>query len=423
MAARAQFFGHPKGLYFLFFTEMWERFSYYGMQALLVLYMIRHLAFTQEATSRVFGLYTGLVYFTPFFGGLIADRFIGRKKSVITGGLVMAFGHFIMAFESMFFPALFCLVIGCGFFKPNISPQVGALYEPEDSRRDRAFGIFYMGINLGAFFSPLVCGTIGEKYGFHYGFTIAGIGMVLGLIVYLSGMKYYPVELKKTTDATERPETGWSRTDRQRLFVLVSVIAAMILFWAAFNQMGNTIELFADEETERTICGHLIPASWILSLNPMFIFLLTPLVTGLWAYLARKGKEPGAVSKIVVGGIILGLAFMIMFPPAYFFNINGKPVSLLWLVSFSLAYTVGELCFSPIGLSFVYKMSPVRCVSMMMGLWFMGQFIGNLLSGWLGEFYTKIPKELFFAGLGILPIIAAIFILLYNMFYIKKKLR
>ena len=334
----------------------------------------------------------------------------------------MALGHFLMAFESMFLPALFCLVIGCGFFKPNISPQVGALYDPEDSRRDRAFGIFYMGINLGAFFSPLVCGTIGEKYGFHYGFTIAGIGMVLGLIVYLSGMKYYPVELKKITAAMERPGTGWSRTDKQRLFVLVTVIAAMILFWAAFNQMGNTIELFADEETERTVRGHVIPASWILSLNPMFIFLLTPMVTGLWARLAKKGKEPDAVSKIIAGGIILGLAFMIMFPPAYFFNINGKPVSLLWLVSFSLVYTVGELCFSPIGLSFVYKMSPVRCVSMMMGLWFMGQFIGNVLSGWLGEFYTKTPKELFFAGLGILPIIAALLILLYNMFYIKKKL-
>src|SRR5512147_2915538 len=265
---------HPPGLYILFFTEMWERFSYYGMRSLLVYYMIKHLRFTQERSSEIYGLYTGFVYFTPLFGGLLADRFLGQRKTVIVGGVLMAIGHFLMAVESLFYPALGLLILGNGAFKPNISTQVGALYSPGDHRRDRAFSIFYMGINLGAFFSPLVCGTLGEKLGYHWGFAAAGVGMVIGLIVYLSGQKHLAPDLIMRNRQTGRqaPREPMTREDRLKVGAIVAMMALSVVFWSVYEQQGNTMALWADSNTDRMVLGWEMPASWFQAFNPLMIF-------------------------------------------------------------------------------------------------------------------------------------------------------
>jgi POT family proton-dependent oligopeptide transporter len=251
-------FGHPRGLYILFFAEMWERFSYYGMRS--------QLLFTHGTASQIYGLYTGLVYFTPLLGGIIADRWLGQRKSVVVGGVLMAIGHFLMAFESLFFIALLFIILGNGAFKPNISTQVGSLYPPGDARRDRAFNIFYLGINLGAFLSPLLCGAVGEIYGWHYGFTLAGVGMILGLVVYLAGGRHLvPVCNEQRTEARcgKNSEGGGllSGDDRRRVSALVSICLFVIVFWIAFEQQGNTLALWADEDTDRRIGSWEIPFS------------------------------------------------------------------------------------------------------------------------------------------------------------------
>ncbi len=412
-------FGHPKGLYILFFAEMWERFSYYGMRSLLIFYMTKQLLFSHGEASRIYGLYTGLVYFTPLLGGIMADRWLGQRKSVVAGGVLMAIGHFLMAFESLFFIALLFLILGNGAFKPNISTQVGSLYPPGDARRDRAFNIFYLGINLGAFLSPLLCGTVGEIYGWHYGFTLAGVGMILGLVVYLAGGRHLiPVqEEKKTTVRIRQSGDGGrflSGDDRHRLLALVSICLFVIVFWIAFEQQGNTLALWADEDTDRRIGGWEIPAPFFQSLNPLFIFLCTPLVTRLWAWQSRRGCEPDSILKMAIGCVLLGLSFFIMMPAASLYMMDGMPVSMWWLIAGTLVLTIGELFLSPIGLSLVTKLAPSHMVSMMMGVWFLSQFAGNFLAGYVGSFWDVMAKTHFFGMLGILCTMTGMGILLYR---------
>lgn len=412
-------FGHPKGLYILFFAEMWERFSYYGMRSLLIFYMTKQLLFSHGEASRIYGLYTGLVYFTPLLGGIMADRWLGQRKSVVAGGVLMAIGHFLMAFESLFFIALLFLILGNGAFKPNISTQVGSLYPPGDARRDRAFNIFYLGINLGAFLSPLLCGTVGEIYGWHYGFTLAGVGMILGLVVYLAGGRHFiPVqEEKKTTVRIRQSGDGGrflSGDDRHRLLALVSICLFVIVFWIAFEQQGNTLALWADEDTDRRIGGWEIPAPFFQSLNPLFIFLCTPLVTRLWAWQSRRGCEPDSIFKMAIGCALLGISFFIMMPAASLYMMDGTPVSMWWLVAGTLVLTIGELFLSPIGLSLVTKLAPSHMVSMMMGVWFLSQFAGNFLAGYVGSFWDVMAKTHFFGMLGILCTVTGVGILLYR---------
>jgi POT family proton-dependent oligopeptide transporter len=412
-------FGHPKGLYILFFTEMWERFSYYGMRSLLVFYMTKQLLFSHGEASRIYGLYTGLVYFTPLLGGIMADRWLGQRKSVVVGGVLMAIGHFLMAFESLFFIALIFLILGNGAFKPNISTQVGGLYPPGDSRRDRAFNIFYLGINLGAFMSPLFCGAVGEIYGWHYGFTLAGFGMILGLAVYLAGERHLvPVQEEKKAAVPVRKNNGSGRfmsgEDRHRLFALMSICIFVIVFWIAYEQQGNTLALWADEDTDRHIGGWEIPATLFQSLNPLFIFLCTPLVTRLWAWQSRKGREPDSILKMSIGCILLGISFLIMIPAARLYMMDGTPVSMWWLVISTLVLTIGELYLSPIGLSLVTKLAPLHMVSMMMGVWFLSQFAGNFLAGYLGSFWDVMAKTHFFGMLSILCAATGMGILLYR---------
>ncbi len=406
-------FGHPKGLTVLFLTEMWERFSYYGMRTLLVYYMIKQLMFTQGQASQIYGLYTGLVYLTPVFGGLLADRVLGQRRTVILGGVLMAIGHFLMAFQFLFFPALVFLILGNGAFKPNISTQVGNLYSAGDPRRDRAFSIFYVGINLGAFFSPLVCGTLGEVYGWHYGFGAAGVGMVIGLSVYLFGQSWLaPDNLMQSGVALKKAPLPLTAEEKSRVWGVMAICLVSVAFWAAYEQQGNTIALWADTYTDRNVFGREFPASWFQSLNPALIFLFTPIVVTFWAWQSRRRKEPSAVSKMAVGCFLLASGFLVMVPAASLYSVSGSPVSMFWLILFTVLVTLGELYLSPVGLSLVTKLAPARMVSMMMGAWFLSSFFGNYAAGFLGYYWEIVPKDVFFIMIGAIALIAGLVILL-----------
>ncbi len=414
-----EYFGHPSGLFVLFFTEMWERFSYYGMRALLVLYMTQYLladpavtaevfgfnyllgmltsAFgelnAQQISSHIYGIYTGLVYFTPFFGGILADKVLGQYRTVYVGGILMAIGHFLMAFDKFFLLALLCIILGNGAFKPNISTQVGNLYKEGDNRRDGAFTIFYMGINLGAFFAPLVCGTLGQTVGWHWGFGAAGVGMILGLIVYWLGSDLVPKHtVSMETISEKRPLTS---QEWKSVWALLLLCCLNITFWAIFEQQGNVLQLWADERTNWTFLGINIPSTWYQSFNPAFIFIFAPLVTMLWRKQNEKGNEPSSVAKMGIGCFLCGAAYIVMIVAAMVVPENERG-SVFWLTMTTWMFTMGELYLSPIGLSLVTKVSPRPIVSMMMGAWFMSSFFGNYLTGYLGSFYSVMAKDSFF---------------------------
>lgn len=410
--AEESLLGHPRGLVILFLTEMWERFSYYGMRALLVYYMVKQLMFTQSQASEMYGLYTGLVYLAPFFGGIVADRAWGQRKTVIVGAVLMAVGHFLMAFEFLFYPALLFLILGNGAFKPNISTQVGNLYAEGDPRRDRAFGIFYMGVNLGAFFSPLVCGTLGELYGWHYGFGAAGVGMIVGLSVYLLGQSWLaPDNLMVRRLAERQVSEPLSADENHRLLVLIAVCLITVAFWAAYEQQGNTVALWADAYTDRAVFGWEFPASWFQSVNPAFIILGTPIVTTYWAWQSRRNREPSSVTKMAIGCFLLCIGFLVLVPAATLYSMDGQPVSMVWLILFNLLITVGELYLSPVGLSLVTKLSPPRMVSMMMGVWFLSAFLGNYAAGFVGRYWERMPKDIFFLMVASIGLVAGLAIL------------
>ena len=430
VSTRGELFGHPRGLTFLFTTEMWERFSYYGMRSLLVLYMTKFLLLedhsvnviglaglrralegvfgpldVQPLSSQIWGLYTGLVYFTPIFGGLLADRVLGQRRTVVIGAVLMAFGHFMMASERLFLFALVVLILGNGAFKPNISTQVGALYAPGDRRRDRAFSIFYVGINLGAFLAPLVCGTLGEGFGWHYGFAAAGVGMVIGLCIYLYALPTLPPDELHKAQATHATRKPLDASERRAVLALLALFVPNTLFWAAYEQMGNTIILWADAYTDRSIDAHLfgasaqVPTTWFLAVNPFMIFAFTPFVVALWARQAARGTEPPTITKMALGCFGVAAAYLIMVAAAlYAGGANGDAgkASWLWLFAYFVVITLGELYLSPVGLSFVTKVAPARLISLMMGVWLATSFTGGFLSGYIGSFWSRMPKPEFF---------------------------
>lgn len=447
----------PKGLFLLFFVEMWERFSYYGMRALLVLYMVKSLQFSTEKASHVYGWYTGLVYLTPLLGGYISDRYLGQRKAILIGGILMALGHFAMAFPPMpfFFGAMILLIMGNGFFKPNISTVVGSLYEENDPRRDGGFTIFYMGINVGAFFSPLVCGALGEKIGWHYGFGAAGVGMVIGLAMYLWGQKMLLGDkcMKPASPQTDYwvPITlvagmvlflisgalefngfdirgmipGWvkglaavgvpiglfysyasrpvkselTHMEKQRIAVIFIMVFFAVFFWTAFEQAGSSLTLFADTETNRALSlfgwSFVVPASWFQSLNPLFIVLLAPFFSGMWIKLAETGKEPSSPVKFAVALGLLAVGFVVMIAAAAAYQQSG-PVSVLWLVGAYFFHTLGELCLSPVGLSLVTKLAPVQFGSLMMGVYFLSSVAAGFVGGRLAGNYDAINHVNFY---------------------------
>jgi POT family proton-dependent oligopeptide transporter len=437
-----QLFGHPRGLTYLFTTEMWERFSYYGMRAILVLFLTNYLllhpvvgsvlghdalkrlfeSFTgplnvQQFSSMIYGTYTAFVYLTPFFGGLIADRWLGQRYTVIVGAVLMAIAEFTLMVPALFFVGLLLLIVGNGFFKPNISTQVGNLYRPGDSRIDRAYSIFYVGINVGAFFSPLIAGTLGEDIGYHWGFFAAGVGMIIGLITYLVALQTLPPDrvarLKAKTEVKQRM-TG---QDWKAVFAIILLCIPVTFFWATYEQQGNTISLWAQDFTDRRLIPGLInweiPVTWFQAFNPFMIVAFTPLVVGLWARQARKGTEPSTVTKMALGLFMLAVSYVIMAGAAYL-TPAGHTTSWLWLFGFFVVITLGELYLSPIGLALVARVAPAPILSMMMGLWFITSFTGNLLQGYIGTYFTILDKVHFFLLCAVIGAVAGVVTWIFN---------
>ena len=430
---------HPRGLAVLFFTEAWERFSFYGMRALLVLYMTEALLVpsstqsvvgyvalrsilenifgplsVQAISSHIYGIYTGLLYVTPFLGGLLADRLLGQMRTVQIGGVLMALGHFLMAFDTWFFFALTCIIIGNGCFKPNISSQVGDLYDKGDNRRDSAFSIFYVGINLGAFIAPVVCGTLGEVYGWHYGFFSAGIGMLVGLTVFTFGQRYLPQDTRTRSLARRRGSDGlgsMTRPDARAIAVLCALALVLTFFWAGYEQQGNAVVLWVRDFTNRSFFGLFdIKITWFQSVNPLLIFALTPPVLMLWAYLASTQREPSPAGKIVLGCFIGGVAYLLLALAASFGGATAK-VSWVWTVGCFILLTLAELLVSPIALSLFSRVAPLKAVSMMMGVWFMSGALGNYFAGVIGSYWERLPKSWFWCGIAMSCFAAGLIVL------------
>jgi POT family proton-dependent oligopeptide transporter len=405
--------GHPRGLTTLFFTELWERFSYYGMRAILVLYMVAPaeqggLGFDTKRAASIYGTYTMSVYLTALPGGLIADRYLGARLAVLLGGIIIACGHFTMIFSSMafFYTGLVLIALGTGLLKPSISTMVGSLYGENDPRRDSGFSIFYMGINLGAVLAPLVCGYLaqGESFknliasmGFdprtswHWGFGAAGVGMTLGLVVYL----WHRRRLAHVGDSTKQrrrreetqaaaPNKPLTREEWKRVGAIFIFFFFTILFWAAYEQKGVSLNLFALKLVRTEVLGLPFPSSWLQSLTPLYVIALAPLFSVLWLRMGHR--QPSSPAKFTIGLLFIGLAYLLMIP-ASALTAFGK-VSPLWLVGLYFLEVVGEMCLSPVGLSTVTKLSPVKLLGIMMGVWFLAAALGNKLAGYLGGFFV-----------------------------------
>jgi len=477
--------GHPKGLYVLFFTEMWERFSYYGMRAILILFMTKMLAFDSKFASGIYGNFTAVVYLTPLIGGFISDRYWGNRRSIVVGGILMAIGQFILFFcastvassmelaKVLFVVGLTALVIGNGFFKPNISTMVNQLYAPGDKRVDAAFSIFYMGINLGAFFSPLICGGLAEKVDYRWGFFAAGVGMVLGLVVFQMlkdkyivtangekiGGKPNKTSIPEATEdvvphdregmfaeqkdpilekaprkaeftpariitwvviyaalwvffmqvvdfnwistlvfATSIAASGFilsdpnlTKVERDRIIVIYIAAFFVIFFWSAFEQAGASLTLFADQQTDRTIGSWEMPASWFQSVNPLAIILFAPIFAMLWTSLGKKNLEPASPVKQAIGLTLLALGYLVIAIGVKGVDSSTK-ASMFWLLGMYVLHTWGELCLSPIGLSMVARLAPLRLASLLMGVWFLANAMANDFAGMLSKLYPEGGK-------------------------------
>ena len=459
------FYGHPRGLATLFFTEMWERFSYYGMRALLILFMTATvdnggLGFDTRLAGVVYGIYTALVYMTNLPGGWIADRFIGPRRAVFIGGFIIMCGHICLMFTGLpfFYTGLLMVIIGTGLLKPNVSTMVGDLYTREDKRRDGGFSIFYMGINIGAFIAPLICGYLGQKLNWHFGFGAAAIGMFFGLVQYKMTEKYLgdiglPSRQAQDEVAVANAkrqlwrglgiftavvlvvlslisvnvitvnskslsvffgclyvvlvlgyfgslfsQKDWTPEERGRLTVIVVLFVAAALFWASYEQVGSTLSLFADRFTENSFFGRSFPSSWWQSVHALVIIAFAPVFAWLWVYLAKQNREPSIPLKFSMGLLFAGFSFLILVPAALFLSSNvGSKVGPQWLLTVFFLQTLGELCLSPVGLSSMTKLAPARIVGQMMGVWFLAASVGNFVGGQVSSLFESVPlAQIFF---------------------------
>ena len=444
--------GHPKGLYLLFFTEMWERFSYYGMRAILILYLTKKfieggLGMDEKYAMLLYGYFTGFVYFTPLIGGWLADRYLGKRLAVMIGGVTMMLGQFtLFGLNSTtgLYIGLLLLIIGNGFFKPNISTLVGGLYKDGDSRRDAAFTIFYMGINLGAMIAPLVIGVVTDNmfattnedgsisYGYRYGFLVSGIGMLLGQVIFnLLGPKYLgdlgtkPVGAVSDTEVAKvqksiNPETREvldEKQEKQRISVIFILLIFAVFFWAGFEQAGSSLSLYTDKYIDRSIGSFEIPTSWFQSVNPLFIVTLAPLFTLFWA--SPIGRRLTTPVKMGVGMIILGVGFLFMIGAVAERSANGdvddvnNKAALMWLIMTYLLHTIGELCISPVGLSVVTKLSPPKLASVLMAVWMLSSFFANIVGGYIASYVeTMGAGEVFTYIAGFVSVCGVLLILL-----------
>ena len=391
-------FGHPPGLTVLFTTQMWAEFSFFGLQALLVYYMTKQLGFPQAKSSLIYGAYGAAAFFSPFFGGLIADRWLGRTRSVIIGCTMMMFGHFAMAFEALLFPALVLVALGNGLFLPPLAIQVGSLYADDDPRKAYAYSAYYMGINLGGLLAPLVCGTLGELYGWHWGFAAAGVGMAVGLVIYCSFLRLLPPEPKKAELAAE-DASAVAPVIRQHVVTLILMVAMVVLFRVGYEQSGNVIALWVADFTDRSLFGRTVPATWFQSINPLLIIVGTPLLIRFWR--RRKAQETTAhlLRRMAIGCVIATLAMLVMVLASIASGPGGTRVSSLWVIGYFVLLTLGELYVIPVGLTLVESLAPVRFASMAMGAWYIAKFLGSLLAGIMGAYWQVIPASAFF-GLG-----------------------
>jgi POT family proton-dependent oligopeptide transporter len=409
--------GHPKGLQVLFYTEMWERFSYYGMRAILVLYMTRALMFDVARASTFYGNFTGLAYLMPLAGGYIADRWWGNRRSILLGGAIMSAGQFLMFLSATFYDdpglaiplmwgGLGVIIAGTGLFKANIASMVGSLYAPDDHRKDSAFTIFYMGINIGAFLAPLVAGGLGDTgdpADFRWGFLCAAVGMAIGTLVFQVFKNKYVVDSqgnalglpptdRKAGAADASDDKPLEREDWERIAVIFILAFFVIFFWMAFEQAGASLTVFADRQTDRGLFGWTVPASWFQSINAVAIVLFAPIFAWIWGRLDRAGLNPSTPVKMSLGFFLMGIGYLVIA-----FGVHGvdptTKVSMMWLASLYLLHTFGELCLSPIGLSAVSKLSPPRFASLMMGVWYLSSAAANKLAGVLSSFYPEEGKS------------------------------
>ncbi len=472
------FFGHPRGLSTLFFTEMWERFSFYGMRALLLLYCTAPvtaggLGLSAAEGGAIYALYTSMAYMAALPGGWIADRLIGPRRAVLWGGVIIAAGHFTAAIPTLatFYLGLTLIVVGTGLLKGNVSVIVGHLYRPEDQRRDAGFSIFYMGINLGAFLAPLVCGYLGQRVSWHTGFAAAGVGMTLGVIQYLATERRLLGEAGLHPAATGDAQAAswrqarlwgglalglalvvglggasgalpisavavadvagvallvstvvffgwlffagdWTPGERRRLYVIAVLFFASALFWSVFEQAGSTLNLFADRNTRTEIFGVSFPSSWFQSVNSFFIFTLAPVFAWFWLALAKRGLEPTSPGKFVWGLLLVGLGFVVLVPPARGAE-AGVLASPLWLVLTYLLHTMGELSLSPVGLSAMTRLAPARIAGLVMGVWFLGTSVGNFIGGRIGGLYESLALPTLFGAVGTFAIVCGLILALF----------
>jgi POT family proton-dependent oligopeptide transporter len=449
VAEDTRFFGHPRGLATLFFTELWERFSYYGMRALLILFMTAPLAtgglaFDTAKAGVIYGTYTAFVYLGTLPGGWIADRFIGQRRATLYGGVLIMCGHISLAVPSItsFYLGLALIVVGTGLLKPNISTMVGQLYTTEDGRRDAGFSIFYMGINLGAFLSPLACGWLAQSERFrgilrsigmapenswHFGFGMAAVGMFLGLVQYLAaalsatGMlhvtperlgNWFGIVLLLVTVvffASLFAAKGWTRGERNRLLTILVLFLAAAVFWSVFEQAGSTLNLFAQRNTDNRLFGMNFPASWFQSLNAIFIVMLAPVFAWLWVRLGRR--NPSSPAKFVAGLLFVALGFAILIVAAKLAS-AGVKVSPLWLTVTYLLHTIGELCLSPVGLSAMSRLAPARVAGLMMGVWFLATSVGNYLGGQVASLYEAFALPTLFTVVTVFALVCALLLAL-----------
>jgi proton-dependent oligopeptide transporter, POT family len=419
-------FGHPKGLTYLFGSEMWERFSYYGMRVLLPIYCLQYLLLpgnheqvigfesmrswlavvfgqahtNQQLQTEIYGAYTAMVYFTPLVGGFLADRWFGRRYTVVVGGILMAIGHFLMAFENYFCFALLFLILGNGGFKPNISTQVGGLYRPGDHRIDRAYSIFYVGINLGALVGQLICGAFGDAKMWSYGFGAAGVGMLIGTLVYLFALRILPDDRpsRAAAKAAGSPRAPFSRQDWYAFIILWLFFIPGCLFWATYEQSGNTVEVWSVDHLDRVVnlgfTSFTLSVGFIQAINGFFILALTPLVIAFWKRQEARGREPNAVIKMALGFVLLSASYLILAGSQVLAG-DGK-VYWLWSVVYFGVYTLGELYFSPVGLSLYSKAAPPQVAALMMAVFLATSFPGNYLAGLFGKMYSIMPPQEFF---------------------------
>jgi POT family proton-dependent oligopeptide transporter len=473
------FFGHPRGLSTLFFTEMWERFSYYGMRALLLLFMVAPvseggLGFDTATGGAIYGLYVSMVYMTTLPGGWVADRLIGPQRAVLYGGVLIAAGHFSMAVPSLttFYLGLFLIVIGTGLLKGNVSVIVGRLYAQEDVRRDAGYSIFYMGINLGAFIAPLICGYLGQEVSWHLGFGAAGVGMTLGIVQYMLGRKHLggaglhpadagsPAALARQKQQAARwvggavvvmaaavigiytgaiPVTptqlsdaagyfllvltlaffgwlylspGWTSRERKQNVVIGVLFLAAALFWSQFEQAGSTLNLFAERDTLNSVLGWEFPSTWYQSLNSLYIITLAPAFAWLWVYLGRTGREPSSPMKFGIGLVLVAAGFVVLAVGAILAE-QGVKVSPMWLVVTYLLHTCGELTLSPVGLSAMSKLAPVRIGGLIMGVWFLGSSVGNYIGGRMAGFYESMTLPSLFGSVAAFGLACGLLLLLF----------